>query len=508
MVVGQIIAGEFGKVLVRQKSDRDIELGELLIAENENSKILFQVFDLMFGSQISQQNLELMSGLKLEEDNDLEIYDQNLRNYKLALMKNLITLKGNSSSSCKTLPGFFSKVKEIGNNDIIFTSKPYNNITLGKLRSGSKVLDIDVNLPGDKVISEHVLVAASTGKGKSNLVKSVLWNLIDKDYCGTLVLDPHDEYFGRNSIGLKDFDTDKVVYYSTGKMPPGAKTLKINVKTIKPEHLKGIVNLSDPQIQAMYAYYRKYGNEWIAAVSEDRSLDDNIKFHEGSINVLRRMIMSLFSVSLVDSKAVCKGVFDVQSGQTTIKDIIKELTESKTVIVDTSSLPEGVELLISSLLATELLNAYRYFKREGTLDSKPSISVVIEEAPRVIGKEVLDKGQNIFSAIAREGRKFKVGLLAITQLPSLIPRPILANMNTKIILGIEMAPERAAIIESSSQDLSDDNRTIASLDKGEAVVSSNFVSFATPVKIPLFDDLVKEKKDSTVKKEFSGIKLS
>jgi hypothetical protein len=67
-------------------------------------------------------------------------------------------------------------------------------------------------------------------------------------------------------------------------------------------------------------------------------------------------------------------------------------------------------------------------------------------------------------------------------------------MNTKIILGMEMMPERQAIIESSSQDLSDDNRNIASLDKGEAIISSNFVKFATPVKIPLFEFIAKKER--------------
>ena len=64
---GQVISGEFGKILVRQKSDSNLELGELLVAESGNNKILMQVFDLIYGSQISQQNLELISGMKLEE---------------------------------------------------------------------------------------------------------------------------------------------------------------------------------------------------------------------------------------------------------------------------------------------------------------------------------------------------------------------------------------------------------------------------------------------------------
>ena len=40
-------------------------------------------------------------------------------------------------------------------------------------------------------------------------------------------------------------------------------------------------------------------------------------------------------------------------------------------------------------------------------------------------------------------------------------------MNTKIILGNELAIERGSIIQSASQDLSSDDRNIASLDKGE-----------------------------------------
>jgi len=70
-----------------------------------------------------------------------------------------------------------------------------------------------------------------------------------------------------------------------------------------------------------------------------------------------------------------------------------------------------------------------------------------------------------------------------------------------------MAPERQAIIESASQDLSSDNRNIASLDKGEAIISSNFARFATPVKIPLFSDIAKEAKKDNSKKDYNGISL-
>jgi hypothetical protein len=60
-----------------------------------------------------------------------------------------------------------------------------------------------------------------------------------------------------------------------------------------------------------------------------------------------------------------------------------------------------------------------------------------------------------------------------------------------------MGPERRTLIESSAQDLSDDSQTIASLDIGEAIVTSNFTKFAIPIKIPLFEDLIKGKSDQS-----------
>ena len=504
MVKGQIISGRFGEIIVRQKSDEELELGELLIAETKNSKILFQVYDLLYGSQISQQNLELISGMKLEENSEMEFFDEKLRNYKIALMKNLITIKGENAQSSKSLPDFFSEVREIRKDDLKFLTKPKNPLFIGKLRSGSKTLDVDIFLPGKEVFSHHILIPATTGRGKSNLTSVMLWNSVNEDYAGILVLDPHDEYYGRNGLGLKDHPRkDKVVYYTSENPPPGTKTLRINLKIIKPSHFN-FLEWSTPQRDALSLAYKKYGNRWIESIILEKPLEN---VQEGTLSVIKRRLMNILDLEFDGTQLYCNGIFDLNAGETTIKDVCNELEESKKVIVDTSNFPSNVEILIGSLFVTEILNKYKNYKTKGLLNEKPVISIVIEEAPRVLGKEVLEKGSNIFSTIAREGRKFKIGLIAITQLPSLIPREILANINTKIILGLEMAPERQAIIESASQDLSADNRNIASLDKGEAIITSNFARFATPVKIPLFSDIVKEAKKNNSKKDYSGIEL-
>ncbi len=507
MIKGLVISGEFGNIVVREKAGEKLELGELLVAELPNGKTFLQVFDLVYGSQLSQQNLELVSGLRLEEDGSLELMDQNIRSYNLAKLKSMITVKNNRAIAPKTMPDFFSEVRAVKKEDFGFLlEKTSNPLFMGYLRSGTKVLDLPIFLDGEKVLSHHILISGTTGRGKSVLMSNLLWDTIEKDYCGVLVLDPHDEYYGRSKLGLKDHPQakEKLVYYTPSNPPPGCRTLKINIKAIQPGHFNGVMDFSDAQKQALSAYHRKYEDEWISAVILEKPLE--VKFIEATIDVIKRRLLQVLNLNIENETITCRGVFDTKAGESTISNITSDLESGKTVVIDTSEFSGAEEILIGSLIATDMLYRYKNYSFD-ELRRKPVISIVLEEAPRVIGKDALEHAPNIFSTIAREGRKFRIGLTAITQLPSLIPREVLANMNTKIILGIELRPERQAIIESAAQDLSSDDRSIASLDKGEAIISSTFAKFATPVQIPFFDEVVKQAKKTQTRNSFAGVKI-
>ncbi len=187
MIKGIIIAGEFGKVIIRQKSNASLELGELLACDSSEGIIILEVYDLLYGSQINQQSLELISGLKIEEDETIGLFDPALRNYTLALAKPIL-FKGNL---CKALPPVFSTVRELEKKDLpVFSAK--NPLYLGHLRAGSKILDVPITLDGEQVFSHHVLIPGTTGRGKSVLMSTILWHCIEESYCGILVLDPHD----------------------------------------------------------------------------------------------------------------------------------------------------------------------------------------------------------------------------------------------------------------------------------------------------------------------------
>ena len=510
-VVGQVVGGRFGDIVIRQKAGTDLEIGDLMVSEENGSFLILQVFALEYGSQIQDKMQEMMSGVNLEQGVvDANFYEPDFVNYVLARIKPLARVfKENGDVKIpKSLPSFFNRLRLISKGDLKFLQKEKDSIFVGHIRSGSKVIkEAEVWLPAEDVFSHHVLIPATTGRGKSNLVKTILWHVLDTNKVGALVLDAHDEYFGRNGIGLKDHPKAKenMVYYTPSNPPVGANRLTVNLQSIRPEHFEGIVDFSDPQFQAIRMAFRNSRSNWIRDLMVTDAVDAGMEsssqgrgeFAAATMMVVQRKLRLLLSLEKDEEGVIFSRheVFDsTTKGLATVDEIVKDIESGKVVVLDTSRLGNEAELLVGNIIASKLLQKYKDAKAGGELDRKPVATIVIEEAPRVIGVDVLtSKNDNIYSTIAKEGRKFKVGLTAITQLSSVIPKTILANMNTKIILGNEMKQEREAIIASASQDLSEDDKNIASLDKGEAIITSIFVPFAMPIKVPLFEDIVREK---------------
>ena len=510
-VAGQVVGGGIGKILVRQQSDSSLEIGDLLVSEEDGSILILQVFGLQYGSQIDGRMQEMISGVDLEErPAEPGFYEPEFVNYVMAQVKALARIYSDMSVRLpKSLPTFFNKLRTVSTEDLRFLQKGgKNRIFVGYIRSGSKVIkDAEVWLDALDIFSHHVLIPATTGRGKSNLVKTILYHLLDSRGVGALVLDAHDEYYGLGgSSGLREHPNsrDNLVYYTPTDPPPGALHLTISLGGIRPDHFEGIVNFSEAQTRTMRKYYSRYRSEWIPEImlTDIASPEDAESRYEAdtkaaTIAVLQQKLRQALDLEVdrYENTVTSKhSVFDSTRGEGTVEQIVGHVEAGKVVVLDTSKLSDESELIIGSMVASRILHHYREAKNRGTLSGKPVATIVIEEAPRVIGEDVLQSNTtNIYSTIAREGRKFKVGLTAITQLSSVIPKTILANMNTKIILGNEMKLERMALIESASQDLSEDDRNIASLDRGEAIITSIFVPFALPVQVPLFEDIISDR---------------
>ena len=142
-VKGQVIAGQVAKILIRQKSGERIELGDLLVVDDEDGYSIMKVYDLLYGSQLPKSVREMIAGMKLEGYGEgLVFFEPELRNYIVAEASSLIHVTSRGTKMPKGLPMFFSSVQLVSGEHLKFLTKPKNPLYIGKVRSGSKILDV------------------------------------------------------------------------------------------------------------------------------------------------------------------------------------------------------------------------------------------------------------------------------------------------------------------------------------------------------------------------------
>jgi len=89
-----------------------------LAVDDDDGYLLIQVYDLLYGSQISRLWREQMAGLKLEGlGAGLEFFEPHLRNYILAEGKAVLRVTSKAQAP-KILPDFFGTVRHVEKKDL------------------------------------------------------------------------------------------------------------------------------------------------------------------------------------------------------------------------------------------------------------------------------------------------------------------------------------------------------------------------------------------------------
>lgn len=107
--------------------------------------------------------------------------------------------------------------------------------------------------------------------------------------------------------------------------------------------------------------------------------------------------------------------------------------EGRIIVLDVSKIPYNVADLISMVIARRVFEKRLLMGVERIVD-RHVVAFVSEEAPLYLSPDKVKNPFNVFARIAREGRKFKIGLIAISQIATIIERQILANFNTVVAL--------------------------------------------------------------------------
>jgi DNA helicase HerA-like ATPase len=172
--------------------------------------------------------------------------------------------------------------------------------------------------------------------------------------------------------------------------------------------------------------------------------------------------------------------------------IVDELMDGYSVLVDTSGLSSMEEILVASVITRRVLDVYGsvYLDDRERFAALPPTLIALEEAQRVLSRATRSD-ENVFPRVAREGRKFKVGLCAVSQQPKSIDDELLSQFNTFFILGLADEKDRTILRGSSKQDISGLGPEIQTLMPGEAIVTNLESPFALPAMVYLYEDYLK-----------------
>jgi len=487
-MLGRIIGRNATEIVFRYPYGEDVKIGEILVAEDEENGNLFflRVVDLQYGQEGSEKWGYRTAGEMMlldEMEQPYTMREKERRLFKIGICAPLGYISDGKFRKPKAIPSHFSKVRRPDEGDYGFLNRGEWDIEIGKLRSGEREVNVKVGISGN-LIPHHIGIFATTGMGKSNLMRVFAASVMGCRGYGLLIIDPHGEYYdgGEGTKGLRHHPMagDALVVYSPHRLSGPHNTLKISAYEITVNDVQNIFPFTEAQKDALYALSSRFGKEWLVKLHDMES--------EELVEQFGRRIQDItFGVLKRRAERIMQSEIVHRDENVAVADsIINNLNERKVVLVDTSGLYEYEELLVGVVLARKVLSYNKSVYRNKEIFGKlPPVLITMEEAQRVL------KADSIFASIAREGRKFKVGLCAITQQPKLIKEELLSQFNTFFILGLADEGDRGIIKSSAKQDISKVEKEIQTLEAGEALITYPGAPFAIPAKIHWYDDYIK-----------------
>jgi len=485
-MIGRVVGRSIGEITFRLSYSEDVKIGEILVADDAEKDALFflRVVDIHYGQEGAEKwgirtagEMLLLDG----EKGEYRLREKERRLFKICTCKPLGYLKNGKFHKPKILPSHFCPVRKAEREDYEFLHEMMGDIEIGKLRSGGETIDVAVGVSGE-LLPYHIGVFATTGMGKSNLMRVFAASAMKTGKYGILIIDPHGEYYeGSQGMGLKHHPmaSSGLVVYSP-QPSPGMNMLKISAQEIGAADLENIFSFSEAQKEAMHALQSRFGREWFVELYE-READELVMEFDRRIQDITFSVLKRRAARIMESDIIHR-----DGSVTSTEQIINDLLSGKVVLIETAGLYEYEELLVSIVMARKILNHNKnLFRNKENFKKIPPTLIIIEEAQRVLR-------DGIFAQIAREGRKFKVGLCAITQQPKLIREELLSQFNTFFILGLADEGDRNILKASAKQDLSKLEKEIQTLEVGEGLITYPGAPFAIPVKIHWYDDYIKE----------------
>jgi hypothetical protein len=267
--------------------------------------------------------------------------------------------------------------------------------------------------------------------------------------------------------------------------------LRISLGELTVDDLRTAYEWSRPQEEALFELERHYGVEGLAWLLQFAAVEDLPGFRD--IELSGRIALNTLQVVHRRARRIVGLQCIAPDPKVSVGNaVVRDLLAGKVVLIDVSGLGSTEEVLVASYLTRRVLEEWQgaYLDDPDRHERMPVVAVVLEEAQRVLGANK-DRESNVFPRVAREGRKFNVGICAVTQQPKLLDDELLSQFNTFFILGLADEKDRNILRSSAKQDISAQGKEIQTLMPGECVIASLAAPFAVPAKVVLYEDLLR-----------------
>jgi uncharacterized protein len=184
------------------------------------------------------------------------------------------------------------------------------------------------------------------------------------------------------------------------------------------------------------------------------------------------------------------GDWKVATDATTVADLDTLLdawigADAPISVFDLSGIPKSVlDDLVGAML--RILYDAAFWGRMGRMGGrKRPLLVVLEEAHSYLGAQAKSRAASAARQVAKEGRKYGVGLMLVSQRPSEIDSTILAQCGTIVALRLTNEADRAQVRSCASDNLEGLFAMLPILRTGEALVVGEAVSMPVRALIAL-----------------------
>lgn len=341
----------------------------------------------------------------------------------------------------------------------------------------------------NELLGKHTAILGSTGSGKSGAVAAILHSLREhgskKKYANwkpqIVILDPHNEY----ATALKDcksLSTDANTLSLPYWLLSSQETFSLFIgKT------EFVATTQTNIIKKALWEARKAGASEIKLNANKITIDSPIPY---DLDLLVKNIEDdknkISAASKQDSHNSILDKIEVLKNDARMKFLMSPWdkntdpfpkimsqfigNDSSVSIIDLSGVPNEVAGIASAVIARTLFN-FKIWQTAEEREANP-ILLICEEAHRYVpnrGEAQYEAAQEAIRRIAKEGRKYGLGLMLVSQRPSEVEETVLSQCNSWIVLRISNDADRDHVKSILPDSLAGLTKVLSGLRRREAI---------------------------------------